>query len=65
MQIEIPDFELEQMCGHCNGDGKSDWDHTWERLPKAATCWQCNGKGYLVTEMGEKILDFLQKHWGR
>ena len=54
MQISMDD--LEQTCWECHGEGK---------LPngeKSTPCPKCSGKGYVLTALGQTILDFVKKN---
>jgi len=53
MNIDIPDLEYEQWCGHCCGEGKVD----------GKPCHNCRGRGYYLTTEGEKLL-LLLEHQG-
>jgi hypothetical protein len=48
---------LDECCWNCN-----TYSHKLSKqLPIDPNCEFCNGKGYRITETGEKILAFLQR----
>lgn len=52
----LPDLEVK--CWRCWGCGVLPIDDHTEVVP----CPECNGIGWIVTEDGRKLLDFLKKH---
>lgn len=52
IEPELP--ELTFSCGKCWGSGK---------LPSGTPCASCNGTGELLSRDGEKLLEFLGRHW--
>lgn len=56
MKLEIPELDLtfkEDPCEKCYGGGK---DYTYSRTQK---CSRCNGRGWLITELGKSILELI------
>lgn len=49
----IIDIEFERECGKCYGTS------TW--MPDKS-CEVCKGKGKVATELGEALLEFLERH---
>jgi hypothetical protein len=47
------EFELEELCWNCFGKGTK----------QGQECEFCNGNGYLPTDEGRKVLEFLKRHW--
>jgi DnaJ-class molecular chaperone len=53
----IQELPLDQVCDNCNGDGgRKGGDRDW------TPCRRCNGTGYMLTELGEKIIEFVRRH---
>lgn len=50
--VNLPDWELEQLCYHCMGTGKAS---------NGSDCKKCDN-GYYLTEDGHKLLAFLRRH---
>jgi len=44
---------LEIKCEKCEGVGY---------LKDYSQCYECNETGYIVTEFGEHVIEFLQRH---
>jgi DnaJ-class molecular chaperone len=51
--IDIPELELERECWKCYGDG----------VENGAPCGFCHGRGWRLTDDGEKVLNLL-RHFG-
>jgi hypothetical protein len=52
--------ELEVKCWTCWGSGLVPWnDHA-----ELVGCPECGGIGWLPTEDGKRLLDFLKRHLG-
>ena len=47
------EFELEELCWNCFGKGTK----------QGQECEFCNGIGYVPTNDGQKVLEFLKRHW--
>ena len=68
-------FDFEIVCDECKGRGKvlSEEHAAWYRKgyplhqaptgPEDVPCRYCNGTGHTVTELGQKLLDFLNRHF--
>jgi hypothetical protein len=53
----IADLELDVVCENCHGAGG------WRAENRGWTpCARCNGSGYELTELGEKLIDFVRRH---
>lgn len=50
--------ELEILCPTCGGGG-----NVQEKPGHWHECEQCHGKGTVVTGMGQKVLDFVWRHF--
>lgn len=51
MSIEV-EIEFERECYKCYGAYRSG----------SEPCTRCGGAGYIATELGEKLLEFLEHH---
>lgn len=47
--------ELETVCKNCDGRGHSRAG-AWDK------CIPCGGTGYILTPVGDQVLDFLRHH---
>lgn len=56
MHIDI-ELELERECWCCYGHGTS-FDDDGEEVP----CEPCEGLGYIATDQGNSMLNFLRRH---
>lgn len=52
---ELP--ELETVCSECKGSGKQ-----YQNVPEAG-CYKCDGVGYIPTEFGQKLIDFMARRF--
>ena len=52
-------FEI--ICGRCRGRGTLPkfGDYCSDEMEE---CWGCEGKGYIPTETGKALLEFLSRH---
>ena len=51
------EVRLDEVCYMCSG-----YDHQNYRMKKPdPNCTFCDGKGFRLTETGQKVLDFLKK----
>lgn len=48
----MQELELEEVCFHCNGSGKADY---------CRNCNYCDGTGYVLTVLGERIMALIKK----
>lgn len=46
-------FVFERICSSCNGS----------RQDYYGKCFSCHGTGYILTEIGEKIVDVIKRHF--
>jgi hypothetical protein len=60
MSGDIPD--LERPCSHCNGTGK-DPTAKPNQHGRVRDCYHCGGSETELTEAGDKLWDFLDKHF--
>ena len=49
--------ELETTCPDCNGECGGRTGKKWFE------CYTCNNEGVVVTEFGERVLEFVGKHF--
>lgn len=49
---------LDNQCSNCKGEGLLQWDERSEPVE----CTKCHGVGWIPTEEGRILLDFLQRH---
>lgn len=54
---KLPDLEV--TCPNCQGKGEVKNEDSDYRRTK--TCYECEGYGFVVTEFGEKVLDFVRR----
>lgn len=52
MIVDIPEVEFEFACGYCYASGTY----------KGKRCTKCDGSGYLISDLGLKLLEFLKRH---
>ncbi len=52
---------LENACENCNATGKVKGECGYSTPPRDVDCPVCEGHGYVLTEAGEKLLDFLKR----
>lgn len=56
-QSQIRDsLTLETLCEYCNGGG----GESVEGSGRWCRCTMCNGSGYVLTEMGERVLSLVR-----
>ncbi len=56
--MSLPD--LESKCWKCWGSGVIPWnDHA-----EVMACPECGGIGWIPTDEGKRLLDFLKRHLG-
>lgn len=55
MEINVPEFTPLEPCHRCDGDGR-----IYEDGGKRPICWVCKGNKYLLTEDGNKLMQFLR-----
>ncbi|CAI6074572.1 Tryptophan RNA-binding attenuator protein inhibitory protein [Paenibacillus sp. JJ-100] len=56
MSVIIATDDLELTCPHCNGEKLEIINE--ERV----TCSKCDGKGVILTALGQTLLHFFKKH---
>jgi hypothetical protein len=56
--MTLPDLEVK--CWKCWGSGVISWNDHGEVMD----CPECGGVGWLTTEEGKRLLDFLKRHLG-
>ena len=59
--IHIP-MDLENLCWNCEGTGVTT-DNRFKN--DDGKCDQCDGTGYIRTDFGNAVLDFMQRHGGQ
>lgn len=69
MEIEIPnlqDLEFVERCWHCAGSGNlwTEPKRAYKDRPAVASsaypCPTCDGKGRTLTQVGDKLIEFLK-----
>jgi len=53
-------ISFEELCPKCEGRGHSD-PNDWENYGRSIPCEYCNGIGTVPTELGKKLLEFLDR----
>lgn len=56
MSVIISTDDLEHTCPNCNGEKNVIVDNE-EKL-----CTKCDGKGVILTTLGQTLLHFIKKH---
>jgi DnaJ-class molecular chaperone len=56
---DIEQSALENLCDTCGGEGFGRHECHPDRL----RCSDCNGAGYVPTELGEKVLDLMRHNF--
>ncbi|RAP23486.1 hypothetical protein C2W64_03102 [Brevibacillus laterosporus] len=57
MSVIISTDDLELSCPFCKGQKQVNVNNTEEICPK------CNGKGVILTALGQTLLHFIKKHF--
>jgi hypothetical protein len=52
--------ELETKCWQCWGNGVIPWNDHGELID----CPECGGLGWIPTDEGKRLLDFVKRHLG-
>lgn len=53
IELEKSTIQLEEHCAVCNG---------YRQVVIGVICDACNGSGLVKTELGERVLEFVQRH---
>ena len=56
---KMNEIQLETICPRCEGEGKVTAEHCKYIQKK---CGRCDGKGYELTDFGEKVLKTVRRH---
>ncbi|MEK4072763.1 tryptophan RNA-binding attenuation protein [Paenibacillus sp. FSL H7-0942] len=56
MSVVISTDDLELSCPHCNGEKQVNEEDQMVPCPK------CEGKGVILTTLGQTLLHFIKKH---
>ncbi|OMF01712.1 tryptophan RNA-binding attenuation protein [Paenibacillus amylolyticus] len=56
MSVIISTDDLELSCPHCNGEKQVNEEDQMVPCPK------CEGKGVIITTLGQTLLHFIKKH---
>lgn len=53
------DIKLENKCSECKGSGRDEWSKKYHKIDQE--CKDCNGKGYILTDLGTEVLAFIRR----
>ncbi|MDT9717823.1 tryptophan RNA-binding attenuation protein [Paenibacillus sp. ClWae2A] len=56
MSVVISTDDLELTCPHCNGEKQVN------EKDQMVLCPKCEGKGVILTTLGQTLLHFIKKH---
>jgi hypothetical protein len=55
-------FDLDKQCDDCSG-GKRYYNVVKrEYVEEGFKCNECNGTGYILTDLGKEFVEFLKRH---
>lgn len=58
MEIKL---KFDDRCEVCSGNGVTAHNYRWDPIPETA-CYNCDGTGYKLTELGYELVGFLNRH---
>ncbi len=56
------DLKWDEECWDCDGAGKRTKDNNLQNVDSWGRCGRCEGTGFIKTEEGQELIDFLARH---
>ena len=56
------DLKLDEECWSCEGAGKRTSTNNCQGIYEDSRCINCRGNGYILTDDGKELVDFLARN---